>query len=209
MYRFFLYEFSISNDYIIVAPLTKFIQEFLRRKKMYSIQILPQAIEISALSTFFFLHEPCVISYKSFPKYTIINYEFNPHNFLIFIAILLIMALCIAYTNLLVAAIFFISLFSAFVVVRHYVIRKFIDALHSSIVDILSDKAIETQARMQQVWLRNPHVCPACGNSINHYTTQCAHCGLYITTGKHSSRFSVSENLQNYTISYTLTNEED
>ncbi|MGE4287195.1 MAG: hypothetical protein AB7E36_00795 [Salinivirgaceae bacterium] len=49
--------------------------------------------------------------------------------------------------------------------------------------------------RKQQVWLKNPSVCPACGETRNAYSSTCVNCGLYLSKApknKNNNSFSTS-----------------
>lgn len=61
----------------------------------------------------------------------------------------------------------------------------------------------------QSDWIANPNVCPACGTEINEYTSNCPECGLFIKQVTPFSKFNLSEDLQSYSINYTITNEKD
>jgi hypothetical protein len=61
----------------------------------------------------------------------------------------------------------------------------------------------------QREWIANPNVCPACGTEINDYSANCSECGLFIKHVSQFSKFNVTEDLQSYTINYTITNEKD
>lgn len=40
---------------------------------------------------------------------------------------------------------------------------------------------------LQQKWLKDPGLCPACGEPINPYSHKCVNCGLHFTKGKHKA----------------------
>ena len=61
----------------------------------------------------------------------------------------------------------------------------------------------------QQLWIDNYQLCPACGTQISDYDANCKECGLFVKNVPTFSRFSFSENLEQFTIQYKITNEKD
>lgn len=57
--------------------------------------------------------------------------------------------------------------------------------------------------KKQQTWLKNPMVCPACGEPRNSYSSTCVNCGLYLTkAAKHTNSWSISTSVGNTSVSY-------
>ncbi|PKP11334.1 MAG: hypothetical protein CVU09_03430 [Bacteroidetes bacterium HGW-Bacteroidetes-4] len=57
--------------------------------------------------------------------------------------------------------------------------------------------------KKQQAWLKNPLVCPACGEPRNAYSSNCVNCGLYLSKApKNKNSSSVSTSAGDTSISY-------
>jgi ribosomal protein L37AE/L43A len=44
----------------------------------------------------------------------------------------------------------------------------------------------------QQEWMKNPDLCPACGEPVNPYSNQCVDCGLHFKKGKKKEKYTAT-----------------
>ncbi|MFO7868047.1 MAG: zinc ribbon domain-containing protein [Bacteroidales bacterium] len=80
-------------------------------------------------------------------------------------------------------SVYFFLWFSGIFIILFYIIHHlFFSGLSSRIIthikvqDVLEDGMTDEQ----QKWIRNPHVCSACGTPISKYDSHCPECGLFI-----------------------------
>ncbi|OQA95835.1 MAG: hypothetical protein BWY22_01995 [Bacteroidetes bacterium ADurb.Bin217] len=203
-----LYSYTFTQDLHLLKPqVIEVLYNYITRYSSSAHHNVQQSTIRVAIPTFFFIEEVCSIEYKVTQHNLTINSNVEQRKFIQFLLFfILASALFSAFSVLFFLWFTGISLL-VFIIIRYLYFRFFI----SGVIDFIMvrESTDEEISAMQQQWIENPNVCPACGTDINEYSQYCSECGLFIRHQPQISRFSVSENLEKYNLTYTITHEKD
>lgn len=203
-----LYSYTYVQSLELLKP--QVIQSLISFCSTYSIasRHTPTSSQIHVpIITFFFIEELCTLNYEKSITHFKIQFEIEHKKFIQFLLFYTIASALLSTFSVSFFLWFIgISLF-VFLGIRLFYTRLFISSVINQIS--ISEDTDEILSKQQEQWVQNPHVCPACGTEITKYTRNCSECGLFIQQIPPVSRFSVSENLDSYTLNYTISNEKD
>lgn len=137
----------------------------------------------------------------------VFNFNFQI-NFLLQALLIFILAAALFSTFSVTFFFWFVTIFGFVFIGSIYLI---IHNSYNTIVNqvLINNPLNDELTKEQRDWIANPNVCPACGTEINEYSSNCSECGLFIKQVTPFSKFNLSEDLQSYSINYTITNEKD